>query len=140
MVGVWFRKGLSVPQAFATYVVGPLLGLVGGGLWYAIWKLVLHERDLLGTQAVNRLVPWAIGALVAYVAPFAGLVFRRGRALAMGIVAVLAPVFVGVVVNVVLMHGGGGGIEPLWACLLVVVPTAFCLAPGESPGSATATT
>lgn len=132
MTGVRLRKGLSVPQALGAYVVGPLCGLVAAGLWFALWKVALHERDLLGAQSVNRLVPWALGGLVAYVAPFVGVVFRRGRALVMGVVAVVAPVAVAVVVNVGLRHGVGGGIEPLWLCLLVVVPTAFCLTPGEA--------
>ena len=130
VTGVRLRKGLSVPQALAAYAVGPLCGLVAAGLWFAIWKVELHERDLLGTQSVNRLVPWALGGLVAYVAPFVGVVFRRGRALVMGVVAVVAPVAVAVVVNVGLRNGVGSGIEPLWLCLLVVVPTAFCLSPG----------
>lgn len=132
VTGVRLRKGLSVPQALAAYAVGPLCGLVAAGLWFAIWKVALHERDLLGAQSVNRLVPWALGGLVAYVAPFVGVVFRRGRALVMGVVAVVAPVVVLLTVNIALRKGlaAGSQVEPLWLCVFVVIPTAFCLSPG----------
>lgn len=126
-VGVWFRKELSVPQALAAYAIGPVLGLVAGTIWFAVWKLGLDARPLLGSARLDQLIPFVVGTLVAYVSPFLAVRFRKGRALAMGIVALLAPVVVALIVNGGLRYGAGGGVEALWLSLLVVIPTTFCV-------------
>ncbi len=133
VVGVLFRKNLSVPQALSTYAIGPVVGLTSAGLLFLTWKAAFNGRALLGSSAMDPTLPLAAGALVGYFAPFIGVAFRRGRALPMGVVAVLAPVTVLLTVNTVLREGlaTGSAVEPLWLCLLVVVPTAFCLTPGE---------
>lgn len=132
VVGVLFRKNLSVPQALATYAIGPVVGLTSAGLLFLTWKVAFNGRPLLGSSAIDETLPLAAGALVGYFAPFIGVAFRRGRALVMGVVAILTPVAVGLTVNTVLRKGlaTGSAVEPLWLCVFVVIPTAFCLSPG----------